>query len=75
MIALSRQFRVTLPWELYADDMVVIAETEDDLITPVKGLMSGRMSWGNRGTRVYINNTLGYNLWCYSVPVVALHQG
>ena len=29
----SREFRVALPWELlYADDLVVIAETEDDLI-------------------------------------------
>jgi len=33
MEALYREFRVTLPWELlYADDMAVIAETEDDLI-------------------------------------------
>ena len=31
--AISREFRVALPWELlYADDLVVIAETEDDLI-------------------------------------------
>jgi len=30
MEALSREFRVALPWELlYADDLVVIAETED----------------------------------------------
>jgi len=29
----SREFRVALPWELlYADDLVVIAETEHDLI-------------------------------------------
>jgi len=27
----SREFRVTLPWKLlYIDDLVVIAETEDD---------------------------------------------
>jgi len=33
MEALSGEFRVTLPWELlYADYLVVIAETEDDLI-------------------------------------------
>jgi len=33
MEALSREFRVALPWELlYEDDLVVIAETEDDLI-------------------------------------------
>ena len=36
MEALSREFRIALPWELlYADDLVVIAETEDDL---TKGL-------------------------------------
>jgi len=30
MEALSREFRVALPWKLlYADDLVVIAETED----------------------------------------------
>jgi len=33
MEAVSREFRVALPWELlYADDLVVIAKTEDDLI-------------------------------------------
>ena len=39
---LCREFRVVLPWELlYIDDLVVIAETVDDLI---KGLMSGRIT-------------------------------
>jgi len=33
MEAISREFRVALPLDLqYADDLVVIAETEDDLI-------------------------------------------
>jgi len=33
MEALSRKFTVALPWELlYADDLVVIAETEYDVI-------------------------------------------
>ena len=33
MEAISTEFRVALPWELlYADDLVVIAETEEDLI-------------------------------------------
>ena len=33
MEALSRKFRVVLPWELFCiDDLVVIAETEDDPI-------------------------------------------
>jgi len=33
MEALSREFRIALPWEmLYANDLFVITETEDDLI-------------------------------------------
>jgi len=47
-----REFRVALPWELlYADDWVVIAETEEDLIK--------RLEWKdnveNRGMRVNMN--------------------
>ena len=33
MESISREFRVALPWELlHTDDLVVIAETEEDLI-------------------------------------------
>jgi len=33
IVAISREFRVALPWELlYADDLAVIAETEEELI-------------------------------------------
>ena len=33
MEAISREFRVALPWELlYADDLAMIAETEEELI-------------------------------------------
>ena len=33
MESISREFRVALPWELlYADDLAVIAETEEELI-------------------------------------------
>ena len=33
MEAISREFRVALPWELlYADDLAVIAETEEQVI-------------------------------------------
>jgi len=36
MESLSREFILDLPWEfLYADDLVLIAETEDDLIIRV----------------------------------------
>jgi len=52
---LSREFRVALPWELlYADDLVVIAETEDDLI---KRLNEWKDFVQNRGMRVNMNKT------------------
>jgi len=55
MEALSREFRVALPWELwYADDLVVIAETEEDLI---KRLNEWKDFVENRGTRVNMNKT------------------
>jgi len=55
MKALSREFRVALPWELlYADDLVVIAETEDDLI---KRLNEWKVFVENRGMRVNMNKT------------------
>jgi len=52
--ALSREFRVALPWELYADDLVVIAETEDDLI---KRPNEWKDNVENRGVRVSMNKT------------------
>jgi len=55
MEALSREFRVALPWELlYADDLVMIAETEDDLI---KRLNQWKDNAENRGIRVDMNKT------------------
>ena len=53
--AISREFRVALPWELlYADDLVVIAETEDDLI---KRLNEWNDSVESRGMKVNMNKT------------------
>ena len=50
-----RGFRVTLPCELlYADDLVVIAETEDDLI---KRLHERKHNVENSGMRVNRNKT------------------
>jgi len=55
MEALSREFRVALPWKLlYADDLVVIAETEEDL---VKRLNEWKDFVENRGMRVNMNKT------------------
>jgi len=55
METLSREFRVTLPWELlYADDLVVTAETEHDLI---KRLNEWKDNLENRGIRVNMNKT------------------
>ena len=55
MEALSKEFRVALPWELYADDLVVIAETEDDLI---KRLNEREDFLENRGMGVNMNLSL-----------------
>jgi len=55
MEAISREFRVTLPWELlYADDLVVTAETEEGLI---KRLNEWKNNVQNRGMRVNMNKT------------------
>ena len=49
MEAISTEFRVALPWELlYADDLIAIAETEDDLI---KGLNDWTDNVENKGLR------------------------
>jgi len=54
-VALSREFRVALPWELlYADDLDVITTTEDDLI---KRLNEWKDNVENRGMRVNMNKT------------------
>ena len=55
MEAISREFRVALPCELlYADDLVVIAETEEDLI---KRLNERKNNVENKGMRVNMNKT------------------
>jgi len=53
MQAISREFRAALPWELlYADDLVVIAETEEDSI---KRLNEWKNNVENRGMTVNMN--------------------
>jgi len=53
MEPLSREFRVALPWELlYAYDIVVIADNEDDVI---KRLNEWKDFVENRGMRVNMN--------------------
>jgi len=55
MADISREFRVALPWELlYADDLDVTAETEEDLI---KRLNDWKNNVENRGMRVNMNKT------------------
>ena len=55
MEAVSREFRVAVLWELlYADDLVVIAETEEDLI---RRLNECKNNVENRGMRVNMNKT------------------
>jgi len=53
--AISREFRVALPWELlYADDSAVIAETEEELI---KRLNEWKDNMESKGMRVTMNKT------------------
>ena len=53
--AISREFRVAQPWELlYADDLAVIAETEEELI---KRLNQWKDRVEIKGMRVNLNNT------------------
>jgi len=53
--AISREFRVALPWELlYADDLAVIAETEEELI---KRLNEWENNIESKDMRVNINKT------------------
>jgi len=53
MDAISREFRVALPWELlYTDDLAVIAETEEELI---KRLNEWKDNVESNGMRVSMN--------------------
>jgi len=55
MEAISRVFRVALPWELlYADDLAVIAETEEELI---KRLNEWKDNVESKGMRANMNKT------------------
>jgi len=55
MDAISREFRVALPWELlYADDLAAIAETEEELI---KRLNDWKVNVESKGMRVNMNKT------------------
>ena len=55
MEAISRELRVALSWELlYADDLAVIAETEEDLI---KRLNEWKDNVESKGMRVNMNKT------------------
>ena len=55
MEAISTEFRVTLPWKLlYADDLAVITETEEELI---KKLNEWKDNTESKGMRVNTNKT------------------
>ena len=55
MEAISREFRVALPWELlYADDLAVTAETEEELI---KRLNEWKDNVESKGMRVNMYKT------------------
>ena len=57
MEAISREFRVALPWELlYADDLATIAETEEELIKRLNKWKDNVESKGNMNkTKIMIS--------------------
>ena len=53
--ALTKAFRGGLPWEiLYADDLVLIAESEEDLI---KKIQKWKIGFESKGLRVNVTET------------------
>ena len=57
MEAISREFGVALPWELlYADDLAVIAETEEELIKRLNEC-EWKDNVESKGMRVNVNKT------------------
>ena len=59
MEAISREFRVALPWELlYADDLAVIAGTEEELIKRLSQMITWRVK---HESQYEINQ--GYDKW------------
>jgi len=57
----SREFRVALPWELlYADDLAMIAETEEELI---KRLNEWKDNVESKRMRVNMNKTTEKTKW------------
>ena len=53
--AIAREFRIAVPWELlYADDLAVIAETEEELI---KRLNEWKDNVESKGMRVNMSKT------------------
>jgi len=52
VVAISREFRVALPWEMYVDDLAVIVKTESDLI---KRFNEWKDNVENKNMRVNIN--------------------
>ena len=60
MEAISREFRVALPWELlYADDLAVIAESEEQLIKTINELKDNVESKGMRVTHTHTHTFNG----------------
>ena len=59
MDATSREFRVALPWELlYADDLAVVSETEEELIKRLnewKDNVENKGMWIMNDTKVMIS--------------------
>ena len=74
MESISREIRVALPWELlYADDLALIAETEEELI---KDLMKGKITWRIKAWEsVWIKPRLWYVEMAFSALTLGSRKG
>jgi len=75
MEALSREFRVVLPWELLcADDLVMIAEAEDDLIKRLNEWKDFVENKGKGKSRTLNIAPQGAHCYCRGAEVHGTHQ-
>ena len=64
--ALSREFRTGCPWELlYADDLMISAESMEELLVKLK---TCKVEMKRKGLRVNIGKTKINGLWTQSGP-------
>ena len=61
--ALSKKFRIGLPWELfYADDLAPLAESEEKLLEMIKS-SNGKKVWSRKGSELTSRKLRKISMW------------